>query len=52
MNKKMKELRWERRLKETISQQDQELERLRMELDASRRRSFPVFAVVQRRKIN
>lgn len=51
MDAKMKELRWERRLKDQIKNQDEELEKLRNEIDRLRRRSFPVFAIVQRRRI-
>nr|CAG4709085.1 unnamed protein product [Naegleria fowleri] len=50
-DKRMKELRWERKLQDIANEQKRELEILTEELDRLKKRSFPSFAVVERRKM-
>lgn len=49
MDKKMKDIRWERRLKEKMQNQEKILELLRNEIERLRQRSFPIFSVVQKK---
>jgi hypothetical protein len=49
-DKKMREIREEKRLKQIVADQEIELKILRDEIDRLRQRSFPSFAVVQKRK--
>lgn len=51
MNRKMRELFMEKRLKELSKGQESELQFLRGEIDRLHERSFPSFAVVSRRRL-
>ncbi|KAL0483570.1 hypothetical protein AKO1_014573, partial [Acrasis kona] len=47
-DKKMREIREEKRLKRVVEEQDRDLEILHAEIDRLRQKSFPSFAVVQK----
>ncbi|KAL9648060.1 hypothetical protein ABK040_012114 [Willaertia magna] len=50
-DRRMKQLRWERKLSEIVKEQESEIAYLMEELERLKKRSFPSFAVVERRRI-